>query len=1386
MPLVGSGRGRFEEAVTFFNMRGRVESDFTDDITECISKLSDTFVLVVDKSSFQTHGETLTKIVSRFSSVIVIIANSLEKSDITKLEKFRDNLPSSLLIKVVSTHKGVTQMNPKEMVAQLQNILPSHFREYIAKSLDNRLSELSHLPNDEKGPEYIKGKEKALEIFQSMTEIGKEGQWKRSITPVHYIHSKRLGSYIKMLYRLKDIKETCNVEEKIKQLREEQLEHISEPVKLFIQSVVDDNDSPRLKQYFLRWLSIFLENEKRKQLPRLISQNQLQRQNAAGLKNKTSPNDKELELLSNEIVMSQELIEDATLGIEHLFREMGHIYEAFIVLHKSPGTFELPSVETLIQAMVSFLNQGHTFEIVDGDNFYLPSNWVRSVLEKMSQNINMKKVLTLSVLGVQSSGKSTLLNSLFGSQFPVKSGRCTRGIHMQVLQISSSNNLPFYYVIVIDSEGLRATEFSSRGHSHDNELSTVIAGLGDITLVNVMGENTTEIRDIVQVVVHAFLKLKLVNKQLDIGKMFYLVHQNVMDISAPDNMRTGLHVLMETLDLAAKDAGEIEGTKEITTFRQVIDFDINANVWYLPNYWQGNPPMARVNSDYIERIFDHRYKLLEKALACTDKSYKSLNDIALHMQDLWKGVLTEDFVFCFRNSLEIKAYIQMEEALKDILIKFENVIENEHVITSQKLFSECIHQNQVQNAADKLIKQMRDVLTENVSDAIIEMKEYCEKNDYKETILQWEDFAINRIKSLSNELDDRIKRETVRLRDRACVELTIKEKSLQHEAELYEKSLQVAKTIKGECLHMEEIENKFEQTWEIISREIINFGALQDAPESLSDNFEKCLFDIFNTEKLILKSELQKQTVCHKPGGKCEDHFSCTSVFRDMKSLTRSFSSSGIDLDDISFSTEIYLEENDAKLLRVEKVADNIFEEIDTTVDNCLTDRDEVSYREVRRVLLKAHKEMLQTQTQNVGFTFKITGVVKLCLHVSYFAYARFKAYNAEYAKNNGILAKLDKYKCQVREQFIAYVKDRKAEEAAAKQIIAILENVLWDKIKERLHVTIKTALKQNLPQLKFHLIIEVLEDMANADDFESFVKYIKNPRKFVKQWMKRKAETYLFGSNMVNFSQLATGIINEFYDDIKRSVDKSCDLFRTENPSTEKWIEIFTKHFSKCAISKSEFQNVTKFLCQIEDIRNFSSILIENLNVSVENVKQKSNNQAKIIVKFTGPDSPLKSLFKQAWGCPDQCAFCGEPCAKGFSHSGTNHYSLQHRISCCSGAREDYTHKASITSCNFNVQSEQMHHCDLFGFRCNPPQNMKPCELKWHNYKDYKDFIPDWDIEPNANMSDCSKFWMWFVATYKYQLAVEYRYDISYIPDAWDDITKADALANLRRIYTT
>lgn len=78
-------------------------------------------------------------------------------------------------------------------------------------------------------------------------------------------------------------------------------------------------------------------------------------------------------------------------------------------------------------------------------------------------------------MGRQSSGKSYLLNRIFGTRFGVSSARCTDGIWLGISLISDT------IFILFDCEGL----FSSRRTSDEETmLLSFLSSISDITILN--------------------------------------------------------------------------------------------------------------------------------------------------------------------------------------------------------------------------------------------------------------------------------------------------------------------------------------------------------------------------------------------------------------------------------------------------------------------------------------------------------------------------------------------------------------------------------------------------------------------------------------------------------------------------------------------------------------------------------------------------------------------------------------------------------------------------------------------------------------------------------------------------------------------------------------
>ena len=112
----------------------------------------------------------------------------------------------------------------------------------------------------------------------------------------------------------------------------------------------------------------------------------------------------------------EKLISECSFGLEHIIRELAQLYQ-------------LPRINAYdyAGAAAEMLLSGQHLELMDGDSCHIPQQWFDHVYAKLEHKTNNAKIFVISALGIQSSGKATLVNTMFGLEFRVSAGRCTRG-----------------------------------------------------------------------------------------------------------------------------------------------------------------------------------------------------------------------------------------------------------------------------------------------------------------------------------------------------------------------------------------------------------------------------------------------------------------------------------------------------------------------------------------------------------------------------------------------------------------------------------------------------------------------------------------------------------------------------------------------------------------------------------------------------------------------------------------------------------------------------------------------------------------------------------------------------------------------------------------------
>ena len=224
----------------------------------------------------------------------------------------------------------------------------------------------------------------------------------------------------------------------------------------------------------------------------------------------------DLRILTNELNIKEVLEEQANdkYSIEILWREAILSHKHFN--NKNCGK-KNEYFETLSRNLSSNVQTGEPFELIDGDNLVFFSKEINSMLRyfhlrqtEFVQNFNSanpdniitEAPIVLSIIGPQSSGKSTLLNYVFGCKFLTSSGRCTRGIYGSILELSKPIKKS-KFLLVLDTEGIDAAErknISSTSSIHfDRTLILFCLSVSNIVIINLPGELNNEMQEILKI-----------------------------------------------------------------------------------------------------------------------------------------------------------------------------------------------------------------------------------------------------------------------------------------------------------------------------------------------------------------------------------------------------------------------------------------------------------------------------------------------------------------------------------------------------------------------------------------------------------------------------------------------------------------------------------------------------------------------------------------------------------------------------------------------------------------------------------------------------------------------------------------------------------------------
>ncbi|KAG9462325.1 hypothetical protein GDO78_014370 [Eleutherodactylus coqui] len=1322
----------FSEPIAVANLRGDLESNW-EQFTFLTRISSATFIFI--DSMCERQFQLLSSCSPNETKFYLIVTPGKDKAIDPETQKHLKNVMVNLNIRKKQIVVKRTKTNNAEYVKNIQNSIEQFLKEYPKKSSIEKLKAQRYgLPInvDEDLPECQKARACAVNITSLIDNV--EDYKKKSLNLQGDLW-KKLSKLEKEFCRMTNLKGK-DVQQYQAELQDEHIalhkiqnEHdLSEGIMLFINAITHLSQAER--QYFLKWLKLELESISRNNVSALQAEYKERCSN-------TSTNVEELKRIDQKI-------SDSSLGIEHFLRELGQFYEAECSMIKenllSEDRIQFSGLPEIVSDL---LHDGFPLELIDGDASNIPLQWITDVLTELDKRTGGQcRMRVITVLGVQSTGKSTLLNTMFGLQFPVASGRCTRGAFMTLIKVKENfqEETGCEFILVIDTEGLKAPELASLedSYEHDNELATLVVGLSNVTIINMAMENTTEMKDILQMVVHAFLRMKEIGKKPNCQ----FVHQNVSDVSAHDKNMRDRKKLLDQLNEMTKVAARMEKKIGITRFGDVMNYDFERHNWYIPGLWQGVPPMAPVNCGYSENV--HKLKQDLFAFMKTQNAPSNIQDFITWVESLWNAVKHEKFIFSFRNSLVADAYgkLSMQFSLWEWEFNkkiYEWINDTENSIKNQ--ISECLDQE----IHDQCRHDLHQLLLEGENKMLEQLENYFENKTENVHLVERyrEEFRLS-IKSLKKELE----RKAISKYDNAVAlqkgKVEVQHIQMKYQQVIEEKITELVESgrLKNHKMTDQDIKQEFENMWEEtisraqigkIKRRNVGQAMLQLVRNDLSNKGSAISQRLAKITQLVYRQhpfEVSKKHI---------DQSFISSLkswlFSDQYMTVKEFNDSLIDTCDEYITEKVNSDE----------------------------DYDDACCQELLQII---NEKLAGKNAKKLPFTLFFDMDIKVFIFGK--AAEVFQEMHDRFVQKHDARNRLEELKPQYCTIFLSIFKEKDESQSRAKQFC---EQCLKPAITQYVFTHLGEAIVDDILHSSDNRIFStrtffqytLLENLLMEMAFPIYVDYLHSYKKFSKEWI----------TNYISEKYHNPGSLDEFHENLLSSICERVQIVLQDE--TCLMSSTISQFFSTlCQNLQTELvipQNKLKVIVfgNTLDVEQFSIDVQSYLTDTKEQISAqlRSMRLQSILSRLTL--KPQDELLKKVIGCGQQCPFCKVPCeAGGGDHK--EHFASVHRPRGLGKYRWCADEKLVPDICSLAVVSET---------------KFKNSDTDWklHPYKEYRTYYPDWAIQPDPSIQS-SDYWKYIFAQFNEEFADAFNAKPADLPSNWNKITKEQGLASLKKMF--
>ena len=869
----------------------------------------------------------------------------------------------------------------------------------------------------------------------------------------------------------------------------------------------------------------------------------------------------------------------------------------------------------------------------------------------------------------------------------------------------------------MDSEGIRALDNSKRGITRDNEIATLVIGLSDVTIMNVKGENDSNIADVIQIAVHAFLRMYMHN----IRRSCLFVHQNVSAVNAAENLSLARDKLVKGLNNATQVVAALEKYNNITGFSQIMQFSEEKDTFYIGDIWHGEPPMAPTNPTYFNKVVDIKKRLFDSVRLDTAKT---VHQIILHLDELWQGIVSEEFVFRFKNAEDIKVFTVFDTKIQDHYIHLNTFVSTHCNSVAKDTFDTI----RTIDELDKREKVLIRVFKQQIEDMALkekEMPQFENHNSSRQSNYSPEEqglelcFAESQIKTVIG----RMKKKVSMLKERRRTQIMASGLTQEQQDELFELRRSLAhKIATGDTQCSDN---------DLIDRTLSNFEERSLKKHiTIADEIKELLIKYFTLHQKSVYTELT-----HLPLSKELPELSEAMVEQELDQLGVKFTTrktNGLEepgKQDSPFRAFLQF------IAKIGKIVDNIKEDSRFT------------HARVREVLQNI-TSLIQNHNTNEIYDYEFTPFFeeRLAIQTMRHIVPVFEGMETDW-----------------------YRQDKASRERKVRMLTKLAKSMrktgtenISDMVCYELQICLKHMVHQNIRE---HIVEEVKTEYCHKSKLLSLIhqwflhknvslrEYIETLNGNLKEKCYEKLVEWIKATYFTSEMPLVVIAQSDIANVIKKF--KSCfsEVALSDEPEnlldwTKKLFTLLKK--AEVDLDANEYEHIDETI-SIPHMDEFLKKIQHGIN-KLQATMGASLRCHTYDAMFAGNED-IRDIVDNIWGCNEVCPICREPCYLSEHHvaNDTPHWCPEHRPVAIGGVKP----KVGRLS-HRNCHMERICGNTIF-----------PCETMWEFAR--KPYNED--------------YWCWFLYRHGKDLAELRNADPPVLENEWEAITEEKALNAIRTV---